>query len=149
MGADVVYASPSGTRAEEPLHRRGVVERLLDRADYLTASDRALLRGIYDRGMDAAEVARVMGSRPRGVRQRVQRLIEHVNSPGFSFILRAGRRWPHTRRRVGELIFLQGLTQRDAAARLGISLHHVRREVERIRALIDEAGAGEGSDAER
>jgi DNA-directed RNA polymerase specialized sigma24 family protein len=144
-----VYSLPSGTRSDEPLHRRGVIERLLDRANYLTSSDRTLLRGIYDRGMDASEVARVMGRRPRGVRQRVQRLVEHLNSPDFTFILRAGRRWPKTRRRVGELVFLQGLTQREAAARLGISLHHLRREIERIRALIDEANVTEGADAQR
>jgi DNA-directed RNA polymerase specialized sigma24 family protein len=149
MGAGLVYSSPSGTRSDEPLRRRGVIERLLDRANYLTSSDRALLRGIYDRGMDASDVARVMGRRPRGVRQRVQRLVEHLNSPDFTFILRAGRRWPKTRRRVGELVFLQGLTQREAAARLGISLHHLRREIERIRALIDEANVTEGADAQR
>jgi predicted DNA-binding protein (UPF0251 family) len=47
------------------------------------------------------------------------------------------------------LIFLQRISQREAAARMGISLHQLRREIERIRALIDEADAGGETDAQR
>jgi DNA-directed RNA polymerase specialized sigma24 family protein len=118
-----------------------MAECLLDLADHLPSSDRALLRGIYDRGMTAADLARVAGQRPHTVRQRVQRLVERIGSPGFIFVLRSSRRWPQVRRNVGELVFLQGYSQRAAATTLGLSLHRVRQEVDHIRLLLDEARA--------
>jgi DNA-directed RNA polymerase specialized sigma24 family protein len=120
---------------------------MLDLAEHLAASDRALLRGIYDRGMTAAELARVLGRRPRGVQRRIQRLVERIGSPKYTFIVRNSRRWPKVRRRIAEMVFLQGRSQREAAETLGLGVHHVRREVDRIHLLIDEANAEGGCDA--
>jgi DNA-directed RNA polymerase specialized sigma24 family protein len=144
-----VHASPSGSPAAEPRQLRDAAERILDLADHLAAPDRALLRGIYDRGMTAADLARVLGRRPRGVRRRVQRLVQRIGSPRFMFIVRNRRRWPKVRRSIAEMVFLQGRSQRDAAETLGLGVHRVRREVDRIRLLIDEARARGESDAER
>jgi DNA-directed RNA polymerase specialized sigma24 family protein len=144
-----VYVSPSGSPSVQPRQTRGTVERLLDLADYLAAPDRALLRGIYDRGMTPAELAQVLGRRPRGIRGRVQRLVERIGSPRFTFIVRNSSRWPKSRRRIAEMVFLQGRSQREAAETLGLGLHRVRREVDRIRLLIDEANAPGGCDAQR
>jgi DNA-directed RNA polymerase specialized sigma24 family protein len=128
---------------------RGTIERLLDLAEHLPDPDRALLRGIYDRGMTAAELARVLGRRPRGIRRRIQCLVERVGSPRFTFIVRNRRRWPKERRCIAEMVFLQGRSQREAAESLGIGVHRVRLEVDRIRLLIDEANAQVGRDAKR
>lgn len=116
-----------------------MAEGLLDLADHLPSSDRALLRGVYDRGMTPVDLARAVGQRPHTVRQRLQRLVERIGSPGFIFVLRSSRRWPRVRRDVGQLVFLQGCSQRAAATRLGLSLHRVRQEVDHIRLLLDEA----------
>ena len=149
MGDGLVYVSPSGSQAAEPRQMRGAVERMLDLAEHLPASDRALLRGIYDRGMTAAELARMLGLRPRGVRARIQRLVERIGSPRFAFIVRNRGRWPRVRRCIAEMVFLQGRSQREAAETLGLGVHRVRREVDRIRLLIDEASAQAGCDAKR
>ena len=117
--------------------RRDAAERLLDYADYLGGADRALLRAIFDRGLTAAEFARAMDQPPRSVRQRVQRLVERVGSARFQFVMRNRYAWSTARRQVAESIFLRGLTQRRASALLGLSLHQVRQEVERIRTLYE------------
>ena len=117
--------------------RRASAERLLDYADHLDGSDRALLRAVFDRGLTAADLARVIGQEPRAVRRRVQRLVERIGSASFQFVMRTCDGWPSSRRRVGESIILRGSTQRGAAVQLGLSLHQVRREIERIRALYE------------
>ena len=116
---------------------RDAAERLLDYADYLGGADRALLRAIFDRGLTAAEFARAMKQPPRTVRQRVQRLVELVGSGRFQFVMRNRYAWTRARRQVAESIFLRRLTQRRTAARLGLSLHQVRQEVERIQTLYE------------
>ena len=144
-----MYVSPSGSPSAQPHQMRGTVERLLDLAEHLPDPDRALLRGIYDRGMSAADLARVLGRRPRGIRRHVQRLVERIGSPRFMFIVRNRRRWPKVRRSIAEMVFLQGRSQREAAEALGLGVHRVRREIDRIRLLIDEAGAQVECDAQR
>jgi DNA-binding transcriptional regulator LsrR (DeoR family) len=101
-----------------------------------------LLRSVYDRGMSASELAQAVGVRPRTVRRRVRRLVQRVSSPAFTFIVRAEHAWPHRRRLIGHLFFLQGRTQRAVAARLGMSVHQVRREIDHIRGLMDQASSG-------
>ncbi|MCH8315562.1 MAG: winged helix-turn-helix transcriptional regulator, partial [Planctomycetes bacterium] len=60
--------------------RRASAERLLDYADHLDASDRALLRAVFDRGLTSTDLAEVIGQEPRAVRRRVQRLVERIGS---------------------------------------------------------------------
>ena len=117
--------------------RRASAERLLDYADHLDGSDRALLRAVFDRGLTSTDLARVIGQEPRAVRRRVQRLVERIGSASFQFVMRNCDGWPSSRRQVGESIILRGSTQRRAAVQLGLSLHQVRQEIERIRALYE------------
>jgi len=117
---------------------RSFAERVVDLADHLPASDRALLRGIYDRGMSAAEFARAIGQRPRTVRRRVHRLLSRVTSPAFQFVLRSAGRWPERRRRVGTLVFLHGCSIRGTARQLGVSQHRIRQETDGIRVLLQQ-----------
>ena len=117
--------------------RRASAERLLDYADHLDGSDRALLRAVFDRGLTSTDLARVIGQEPRAVRRRVQRLVERIGSASFQFVMRNRDGWPLSRRQVGESNILRGSTQRRAAMQLGLSLHQVRSEIERIRALYE------------
>ncbi len=130
-------AGPTPTTAPipRPPRHRDTAERLLSYADLLDRADRALLLAIFDRGLSAAEFARAMDQPPRTVRQRVQRLVERIGSARFQFVIRNRYGWPTARRQVGQAVFLRGLTQRRAAAQLGLSLHQVRQEIERIRTL--------------
>ena len=118
--------------------QRRMLERVIDRADHLEKSDRALLRGVYDRGMTISDLARVAGHDPRRVQHRVRRLTMRLSSPAFVFVLRHGREWPADRRRVAESIILEGATQCRAAEKLGLSIHCVRLEIDRVRLLFEQ-----------
>jgi DNA-binding CsgD family transcriptional regulator len=96
------------------------------------------VRGVYDRGMSMSELARVAGHDPRRVQNRVQRLTRRLNSPAFLFVLRHGPDWPEMRRRVAQSIILEGRSQRRAAEKLGLSIHSVRREIDRVRFLFEQ-----------
>jgi len=129
---------------EEGPRRRDGVERVLDLAEHLEPSDRALLSAIYERGMTATAFAEAAGQKARTVRYRVRKLLDRVSSPGYRAIVAQREAWPRERQRVAEAVFLAGRTQRDAAKRLGMSLHQVRTEIERIRGLIEANGVTNG-----
>ena len=117
--------------------RRNDSERLVQLAEHLAPSDRALVCSIYKRGLTASELAQAIGTRPRTVRERVQRLVQRLNSPTFLYVLHRRHTWPLRRRRIAEAVFLRGECQRGVAAQMQVTVHVVRREAERIRAIAE------------
>jgi len=123
--------------------RRDTVERLLHYAEYLAPGDRALLRAVYDRGMSVAEFARASGASAKFIRGRLRRLINRINAEEFQFTIRHMHAWPARRRAVATAMILHGLSMRDAARSLGMSIHQVRQHLQHIRVLYQSAGAAE------
>lgn len=132
--------------------RREQIQLLLDRAELaeLPANERALLHAAFVDGHSAIEIAALARSASgapvggevvtaRSVRRRIRRLVERVMSPRFLYVVRHQGAWPQNRRRVAEACVLRGLSLRDAAAELGLSLHVVRRQHEVIETLFDAA----------
>ena len=130
-------AEPSKVNQRPLTNRRLIAENLIIRAEFLDSADRALLQAVFDRGVTAAEIARAIGERPEALRRRIQRLVVRLGSDPYQFVMRQLSQWPSCQRKVGESVFLRGLSQREASQHLGMSLHRVRREVERIRGLYD------------
>ena len=130
-------AEPSKANKQALSNRRLIAEKVVMRAEFLDSADRALLQAVFDRGMTAAEIARATGEKPQSMRRRVQRLVERLGSNPYQFVMRQKKDWPPCQQKVGESVFLRGLSHRETSQLLGISLHSVRREVERIRSLYD------------
>jgi len=136
-------AEPSDQQQDMARARREHVERLLRLAEHLAPSDRSLIEGIYNRGMSAAELARAAGVQPTTIRRRARRLLNRMAGSMYRFVLANRERWPKRRRDVADLIYLQGVGQRETAAALNCSLHEVRREAQYVRAAHEEAQAQE------
>ena len=117
---------PSEEAAQFLRARADIAKKLLDLAEYLPDQDRALLQGVYERGMRPIDFARAIRARPRTIRHRVRGLVERVTSPLFQFVATQPRAWTNQRRIIAELTILRGKSQRDVAHRLGLSLHRVR-----------------------
>lgn len=138
------FSTTTGAPATiDPLHasdlrrrrRPTLAKEILQRAEHMAPRDRALLEAIYREGVPARALARVEGVDPRVIRRRVRRLVQRALSPHFDFVLTHREQWPPTRRRVGEALALRGMTQREAAQALGLTLHTVRRHDEAIRTM--------------
>jgi len=122
--------------------QRGRMENLVSYAEHLEPADRALIESVFERGMSAADLARAMGRDPRHVRRRLKRLITRMSSRPFQFVLRCRDKWPVNQRRVADAIVLRGLTQREAADELDLTLHQVRTYIHAVNVLAFEfAGA--------
>lgn len=130
-------AEASTPRKNPLVNHRLIAEKVVLRAAFLDSADQALLQAVFDRGVTAAEFARAMGERPRAMRRRVQRLVERLGSNPYQFVMRQIKDWPPCQQRVAESVFLKGLSHREASQHLGMSLHKVRREVDRIQSLYD------------
>lgn len=119
------------------LAQRGISETLGRRAAFLAPEDAALVRGVYEAGMSSVELARLMNLRPQTVRARLRRLLRHLDSGLFLFVLRHRGDWMRERRQVAELRVLQRRSLREAVRRSGLSLHQVRRHDDAIRAQFE------------
>ncbi len=111
-------------------------EVIRGRIELLDSPDRDLLEAILIQGQSAASLARIMGVRPRTLRERVRRLTHRLSSRRF---LDAARSLSYLSAEDAELArmhFCQGLSQRELARRLGTSTHALRRRLDRIDAEI-------------
>ena len=114
-----------------------LVEELVIVASALRERDRALVRAVYERGLPLKALAAAGETRPGRLQYRLRRILKRVRSPLFRATLRERARWPALRRGIAEGVILQGRSQRAIADRLGVSVHRVRMELERIKALTD------------
>ncbi len=128
-------------RSQPTSHLREDVRRAsevtLGLAEHLGRPDRALVRGVYDRGLSAADIARAAGAPPRRLQRRLNVVMDRLASAAYRQVLAQGGDWPAARRRIATAVIVHGLSQRDAASQLKLSLHTVRRELARIRAMLD------------
>lgn len=116
---------------------RDLIDTVLARAALLPEPDAALLRAVYDRGLSVANLALTTHADVRALRKRVRVLVARVMDPSFLHVARHAPSWPEVRRQVATLCLLQGLTVREAAARLSVSCHTVRRNLDAVRALTE------------
>lgn len=130
-------AQPIQRDAAQVQHQRDAADAIAAAAAYLDPSDKALLEGIYDRGMTPTALARAAGVKPAAIRARVQRLIQRINSPAFRYVLQHRANWPRQRRMIADAVFLRGWGQRSAAADAQVSVHRVRQEIDRIRTVVE------------
>ncbi|MFN7022164.1 MAG: hypothetical protein ACK4WH_12675 [Phycisphaerales bacterium] len=126
-------------RTDRRATRTGVPSprRLIERSVLLAPDDKALIRAIYAEGLPLRVVAELRGQSPRACRESLARLVRRLCSPAFQ--LAADPRGLLTRRQaaVARACFIEGLTMRQAAARLRTSLHIVRSERARMLAMVE------------
>jgi DNA-directed RNA polymerase specialized sigma24 family protein len=112
-------------------------EVLLQRAELLAPRDRELIEAVFLHGQSASGLARLMGQEARTVQNRVHRLAKRLVSRDF---LRAARSLHHLDKEqvvVARKYFCEGLTIRELARELDITLHEARRRLYGVRAAID------------
>jgi DNA-directed RNA polymerase specialized sigma24 family protein len=163
--------APSSSRSSTPLRwqdraaalPRAQIEDVLTASKHLSPGERALIDGVYRRGLSVTALAAITGERPHRLRRRLRDIVQRMRSPLFRYVLHmlamrdlAGERPSHCRpdaaaanrssdlsseQRLGvaRAIVLQRRSQRAAARDLNLSLHRVRREIDRLRALADDA----------
>jgi len=123
---------------------REQAERLVDRASALPDPDRVLVELVFREGKSMSDIAALRGVPPSVLRRRVRRLVRRMASDEFLFVSRhvAPRHggpcaWSGTRRRVAEACVLRGLSLRQAATLLNLSLHTVRTHRVALAAMFD------------
>ncbi|MEX2544606.1 MAG: hypothetical protein WD316_05705 [Phycisphaeraceae bacterium] len=115
--------------------RRRAAERLLTLAEHLPAQDRLLLEQVYRNGLSVAEVAHLMGARPRRLQRRVAQLLRRLRDPLFRFVVGRSDLLPRDVQPTARLVVIEGRSLRDAARARGRSLHAVREQVRTLRTL--------------
>lgn len=109
---------------------------LMGRAEFLSREDRDLVESVLIRGQPAAQIARLAGRTARSVRRRVHRIGRQLTSREFLDAIRALPYLSADDARLARLYFCQNVPQRPLAQRLGLTLHALRRRLDRLSAQI-------------
>jgi hypothetical protein len=138
------------------------IDDLLLAARHLPLRDRALIDGVYRQGMSVVQIARASGMRPHSLRRRLRNLVRRLRSPLFRYVMRefalGGADGPSTRaaatsaagksqrerglsiehrRAIARAVVLDRRSQRQTALDLNITLHRLRRELDRLATLAE------------
>jgi DNA-directed RNA polymerase specialized sigma24 family protein len=121
-------------------------DRLVELAAGLPEPDRVLVELVIREGRPISQIARLQGVEPLRLRRRLKRLLRRLASDEYLFVSRhvlvtalrgePVSHWPATRRRVAQACFMHGLSLRQAATALHLSLHAVRGHRDAVRALV-------------
>jgi len=111
------------------------VERMLQWSRHLPKKDREIIDAAFCRGLSGHVAAGLFGCSAAAYRRRLRRLLRRMRDPNFQFIVRHEALLPHTLRRTARLVFVHGMPLRQAADRLNVPLHELRRRVDTVRAL--------------
>ncbi len=104
-------------------------EAILLRAAWLDRDDRQFLRTALAEGVRPTALAGLTGRTVRAVRWRLDRLCRRVTSPAFTRALWSLRYLPYPQRQIVRLHRLAGLSVRQTADALEMSVHDVRRHL--------------------
>ena len=105
---------------------------MIARAELLAPRDRALVEAVMLNHQSAEEIGRIAGINPRTVRYRVHKLTRRLASQKF---LDAARLLLYLNPREAEVVrryYCQGQSLRMVASDMGMTLHQVRREIDRL-----------------
>lgn len=133
--------------------RRETAAELVRLAAHLPAPDRLLIEALFRDGRTFPELAEMLAPREacgaeamrrvrRQIRRRAHRLIERLQSEPYRRVAAQIDSWPAGQRAVAVACVLHGLTQREAADRLGLSLHTVRRHHQTVLGICQSAWKG-------
>jgi DNA-directed RNA polymerase specialized sigma24 family protein len=105
---------------------------LIARAELLAPRDRALVEAVMLNHQTAEEIGLVAGINPRTIRYRIHKLTKRMSSQRF---LDAARLLLYLQPHEAEVVrryYCQGQSLRLVAADMGMTLHQVRREIDRL-----------------
>lgn len=116
---------------------RHLIETIREGAKHLPDADRALIWDVFELGRPLAEVAGARAESPRRLSRRLHRITGRLLDPRFRFVAEHRVKWRPARRQVAGACILEGLSIREAALRLKMSQHTVRKHKEAIEALCE------------
>ena len=109
---------------------------LASRAALLLPADRELVEAVLVRGLSAVSVARMTGSTPRRVANRIKKLSQRLASRQFLDTARALPYLSEEEAELARLRFCAGISARRLGEQLGFSPHALRRRLDSLAAQI-------------
>lgn len=113
----------------------GLAEQLAKRIGHLPDAERVLVDQLYIQGWPAIKVAALTGEPVRVIRRRAHRIAKRVLAEEFRQSAAQHPHWCAQMRRVGEAVFIRGLSARAASRALDLPYRAVMLHARTIRAI--------------
>jgi DNA-directed RNA polymerase specialized sigma subunit len=119
---------------------------LLNRSERMDSEKKALLRLILDRGATYGQVARLSGEHASTVSRRFRSMLRKLKTKPLHKTNKTMPRLSPLEKTILIELFVYGTTQKDIAAKLGISRYRVRKTLNSFKATARSASAGINTD---
>ena len=133
-----IHASISDRVIEVKNLRRSRMDLLRSRLGILSGRDRVLMTMYLVNGNSFRQIARLRGVSETSVARRIHRLVERLTNGEFMMCVRSRDKLSLRQMAIARDYFLTGLSRKQIAAKRGMSLYAVRKELTGIRNLIRE-----------
>ncbi len=109
---------------------------LMGRADFLAPDDRDLIEAVMIRCQPTDSLGRMLNVKPHEIRKRVHRLGRRLSSRKFLDAVRALPYLSDEDAELAKLYYCRSLPQRKLSVELGITVHILRRKLDKLSAEI-------------
>ena len=111
--------------------------RLREDMKYLTKRDCAMLRMRIELGWTYKEIGEVLQLSSASARVRVHKIFKRMVSKEFDMMTQKRKLVPARLRRMGEMLYLEGKSERNIVATTGYRLHEVRKMKAQLEAVCE------------
>ena len=102
------------------------LNKLREDMKHLSKQDRAMIRMRIELGWTYKEIAEVLNIASATVRRRIHNVFKRMISKEFEMMTQKRSLVPARLRRMGEMLYLHGKSERSIVASTGYQLHEVR-----------------------
>ena len=114
--------------------KRRQVEDLLALAEYLPSTDRNLIQQVLGSDLPISQIAKLYQRPARHLHRQSKSIIKRLSDKHFKFVAIQIKTLPPEVRTTARHVILHGLSLRKAAEVSGKSLHHIRQDMNTVRA---------------
>lgn len=118
-------------------------DEIIQRAQLLPRTDRAIVMAYYDLGMSVPEIAALHNVAVRQMRYKVEHLYDLLCDPSFVLAARFSEHLPYALARIARDYWIEGQTFRQLTALHHTTLHQIRSQIKLARSLLVIAMAGQ------
>ena len=112
------------------------IDLLKARADILSGKDRVLMKMYLENGSTFSRMAKIAGVNEATIARKIHKLTRRLLDGEYITCLRNRRHLSKLEQRIARDYFLEGLSQKDIAAKRNVTVYRVRKGLKKIQEIV-------------
>lgn len=133
-------------RCRSRQEQRERMELLRSRIELLKGREKALMQMYVENGISCRQLAQLSGVNEANIARRIEKLTRRLLDGEYIRCLRNREKFTRQEMAIARSYFVQGLSRRKIAFRLGVGVYRVRKSLRKIHRILNNSnGKGTGT----